>query len=119
MYFKPVFCLFTWVNEKKAFTFTTRDVDSSILAYMPEPHPVRYRLKAAIFLIYGRGTSLVREEMGNERNMLGLCLLGSFVISYETAPVNSVTLIEAEMQSAKNPIPSEVTHKSGGSITGP
>lgn len=34
--------------------------------------------------------------MGNEWNMLGLGLLGSFVISYETVPVNSVTRIEAE-----------------------
>lgn len=49
-----------------------------------------------IFLIDGHRASLARRETGNEWNMLGLCLLGSFVISYETAPVNSVTLIEAE-----------------------
>jgi len=100
MYFKPVFSLFTWVNEKKAFTFTMRDVDLSLLAYMPGPHPVRYRLKATIFLIYRHGASLARREMGNEWNMLGLCLLGSFVISYETAPVNSVTVREAEIDTS-------------------
>lgn len=84
------------MNKKRAFTFTVRDVDSSILAYHAGTHPLRYRPKATIFLIDGHGASLARREMGNEWNMLGLCLLGSSVISYETAPVSSVTLTEAE-----------------------